>query len=113
MRLWPSPFRATRLLRRLLAEARLIRLALERQADALELQAGLVPREAARAQVFRAYSRTREPLSESALKDLTEVAYVDAKELAGVYARETELRALLGRDPTPEEVIRAYEGAVE
>ena len=108
-----SPLKGYRLLRRLLVEARGIRKALERQADAAELQAGLVPRETVRGQVFRAYTHTKAPLSDAEVKDLTEVSYVDDRVLGLMLAKEDELRAILGRDPSPEEIIRAYEGEIE
>ena len=113
MRLWPQPLKGYRLLRRLLVEARGIRRALERQADAQELSAGSVPRETVRGQVFRSYARTKDPLSEREVQDLTEVAYVDDQILGAMLAKEDELRALLGRDPSPEEIMRAYNGEIE
>lgn len=108
-----QPLKGSRLLRRLLVEARGIRRALERSADAQELQAGLVPRDTARAQVFRSYTHTKQPLSDREVQDLTEVAYVDDRVLGAMQAKEDELRGLLGRDPAPEEILRAYAGEVE
>jgi hypothetical protein len=108
-----APLRGYRLLRRLLVEARGIRRALERQADALELHAGAVPRESIHGQVFRSYARTKAPLSEREVQDLTEVSYVDDQVLASMMVCEDELRALLGRDPSPEEIQRAYAGEIE
>ena len=108
-----SPLKGYRLLRRLLVELRAIHKALDRSADAQELLAGHVPRDAARAQVFRSYTRTRGDLSEREVREATEVSYVDTKELAGLLAREEELRGILGRDPTPEETLRAYHGDIE
>ena len=113
MRLWPQPLKGYRLLRRLLVEARAIRRALERSADAQELMAGTVPRETVKAQVFRSYAHTKAPLSDAEVKDLTSVDYVDDQVLGAMLAKEDELRALLGRDPTPEEIMRGYAGEVE
>ncbi len=108
-----SPLKGYRLLRRLLVELRGIRHALERSADAQELAAGVVPRDTLRGQAFRSYTRTKGDQSERDLRDLTEVSYVDTRLLADAYARETELKALLGRDPSPEEVERALRGDLE
>jgi hypothetical protein len=112
MRFWPQPLKGYRLLRRLLVEARGIRRALERQADALELQAGSVSRESVRGQVFRSYAHA-DAVEDQDLKDLTSVEYVDNEVLGVMLAKEEELRALLGRDPSPEEVNRAYAGDIE
>jgi hypothetical protein len=113
MRLWPAPLKGYRLLRRLLVEARGIRRALERQADAQELTAGLVPREMVHGQVFRSYSQSKGRLEDREVQDLTSVDYVDNKVLAGMLVKEEELRALLGRDPTEQEIQRAYAGDIE
>lgn len=107
-----QPLKGYRLLRRALAELRLVRRALERQADALELAAGNVPRGTG-AQAFRSYTSSKTPLSDREVHDLTEVSYVDDRELGALFERESELRALLGRDPTPEEVLRAHAGDLE
>ncbi len=101
------PVRGLFLLRRVLVELRGIRRALERQADALELQAGGAH------QALRSFSRSREESSEQDLRGLTEVAYVDNARLGQVLAKEDELRSLLGRDPTELELERAYLGEVE
>lgn len=106
-----SPVRGYRLLRRVLVELRGIRLALERQADALEL--GQQPQETPNAQVFRSHARTKGDLDDRELRDLTSVAYVNDQELAGMLRAEEELRILLGRDPSEEEIERAYRGEVE
>jgi hypothetical protein len=111
MRLWPQPLKGYRLLRRLLVEARAIRRALERAADAQELMAGNVPRESVRAQTFRAFAHSQ-ALSDAEVKDRTSVDYVDDQVLGGMLAAEDELRALLGRDPTPEEINLAYKGEI-
>lgn len=104
-----SPLRGYRLLRRCLAEVRGIRKALERQAAAMELQGGASgPRESIRAQVFRGYAHLKDPGA-----DDSTVTYVDGQVLAAMLEREDELRALLGRDPTPDEVMAAYEGEVD
>jgi hypothetical protein len=108
-----QPLKGYRLLRRLLVEARGIRRALERAADAQELMAGTVPRDTVRAQVFRSYAHTKEALSDREVHDLTEVSYVDEPVLAAMLVKEEELRTLLGRDPTPEEITRAYAGEIE
>src|SRR6266851_3151616 len=108
-----QPLRGYRLLRRLLVEVRGIRQALDRQADAMELSAGMIPRDTVRGQVFRSYARTKALLSDTEVKDLTEVSYVDNRVLVAMLVKEEELRALLGRDPTPEEINRAYAGDIE
>jgi hypothetical protein len=113
MRLWPQPLKGYRLLRRLLVEARGIRRALERQADALELQSGYVPRETVHGQVFRSYAQSKDVLEAKDLDALTEVSYVDDQALGVMLAQEDKLRALLGRDPSPEEIMRAYAGEIE
>jgi hypothetical protein len=112
MRLWPQPLKGYRLLRRLLVEARAIRRALERSADAQELMAGNVPRESVRGQSFRSFTHTS-PLTDREVQDRTEVSYVDEAVLAQMLEREEELRAILGRDPTEAEIMRAYEGEIE
>jgi len=108
-----APLRGYRLLRRLLVEARGMRLALDRQADALELLAGVQQRESINGQVFRSFSRTKGDLSDREVQDLTEVSYVDDRVLGAMLAKEEELRGILGRDPTPEEINRAYQGDIE
>jgi len=105
-----QPYKGYRLLRRLLVELRGIRRALERQADVLELGAGVVPRETVQGQVFRSYSHTRDPLDEKDLKNLTAVDYVETDVLVAMLAKEEELQAILGRQPTPEEINAAYQG---
>lgn len=107
-----QPLRGYRLLRRVLVELRGIRRALERHADALELQAGM-PRESLGGQVFRSFSHTKGDLSDREVQDLTEISYVDDAVLGAMLAKEEELRAILGRDPTPEEINRAYRGDIE
>ena len=74
--------------------------------------AGNVPRESVRGQVFRSYAHSQ-PLSDREVAERTEVSYVDEAVLAQMLAREDELRGLLGRDPTEEEIMRAYEGEIE
>jgi hypothetical protein len=113
MRFWPQPLKGYRLLRRLLVEARAIRRALERSADAAELQAGSYSRESIRGQVFRSYSHAKDQIPEADLRELTEVSYVDNAVLGAMLAKEDELRALLGRDPTEQEIMRAYAGEIE
>jgi len=103
-----QPLRGQRLLRRLLAEQRLQRRALERIADALELRA--LPAETVAGRVFRSMTSTRQPLNETEVHDLTEVAYCNSEELAAMLDAEDQLRAVLGRDPSPEEIMRAYQG---
>jgi hypothetical protein len=107
-----QPLKGYRLLRRLLVEARAIRRALERSADAQELMAGNVPRELVRGQVFRSYAHSQ-PLSDREVQDRTEVSYVDEAVLGAMLEKEEELRAILGRDPTEQEIMRAYEGEIE
>jgi len=107
-----QPLRGYRLLRRVLVELRGIRRALDRQADALELTAG-VSRESVGGQVFRSYARSKEPLTDADVQGLTEISYVDDAVLGAMLVKEEELRAMLGRDPTPEEINRAYQGDVE
>jgi hypothetical protein len=105
-----SPVRGVRLLRRLLVELRGIRRALERQADILELGAGVAQRETVQGQVFRSYAHTRDALDEKDLKSLTSVSYVEPEVLGAMLAKEEELRAILGRDPSDEEINAAYQG---
>lgn len=117
MPLWPftrSPWRGYRLLRRFLVELRAIRLAIERQAAALELGYGQTKdRESLHGQVFRSYASSKEHLSDPEVKDLTGVSYVDDRMLGQMLQHEQELRALLGRDPTETELERAYRGDIE
>lgn len=93
--------------RRALVELRGLRRAAERVADALELQAGVAPRPGA--QTFRGFSRERAPSDGKG----TSVSYVDDREMARAVAHEQELRALLGRDPTAEELERTLAGDIE
>lgn len=94
-------------LRRALVELRALRRAAERIADALELQVGAAPRSG---QTFRGFARERHPEADARGSG---VSYVDPQEAAKVLAAEGELRALLGRDPTPEEIERAVLQEVE
>lgn len=105
------PARGLWLLRRVLAELRAQRRATERIADVLELQQGTAP--SVQGQVFRSYSRTRRDLTDQEVKGLTEVSYVEDRVLGVMLAKEEELRALLGRDPSEAEVERAYRGEIE
>jgi hypothetical protein len=66
-----------------------------------------------RGQVFRSYTHTKGPLSDREVQDLTEVSYVDERVLGAMLMKEEELRGILGRDPTPEEINRAYNGEIE
>lgn len=117
MPIWPftrSPLKGYRLLRRLLVEARGIRIALERQADVLELAQGASqPREVIGQQVFRSMRRTQRPLSDREVTDLTAVSYADDRVLGEMLRHEEELRALLGREPREDEIERACRGDVE
>lgn len=111
-----SPTRKVRgffLLRRLLAEARGIRRALERQADLMELSSVAQPRESLGAQVFRTYARREHDLSDQAVESRTEVSYADDKLLGQMLEHEEELRAILGREPTEVELERALRGDIE
>lgn len=99
------PVRGFFLLRRVLVELRGIRRALERQADVLEL-AHLREGGQLAGRTFRGYSRDRAPA------DHSDVSYVDPN-LAGMLQIEGELKALLGRDPTEDELSRAFAGNVE
>jgi hypothetical protein len=107
-----TPLRGGFILRRLLVELRGIRRALERQADALEASGGTTGIES-RPNSFRSFSRTKEELTERDLKSMTEVSYVDERLLGEMLDREAELKAVLGRDPTEQEMERAYRGEVE
>lgn len=107
MKAWPKAIGWVFLCKRVLVELRGIRVALERQADALELAAGTRP--ARGAQSFRSYTHAS-PLTEAQLKTVTDVSYVSEADLAQMLAKEDELRAILGKDPTPEQVIAALEG---
>lgn len=105
-----NPLRGYRLLRRLLAEQRAQRRALERIADAVELgQQGAAPRAVTGGQSFRSFAHVG-PLGDPEVKSLTSVEYVDNGILAEMLAREDELRAILGRDPTEAEIEAAYDG---
>lgn len=103
------PVRGVWLLRRILVELRGIRRALERQADVLELSSG-APTPSVAGATFRSYARMKDPLGDRDLQSVTEVAYVDDAVLGAMLAKEDELRALLGRDPSEEEIMRAYQG---
>lgn len=102
------PTRGIWYLKRIWSELRGIRKALERQANALELQA--LPQHTPGAQTFRSMSSLKEDLSKRELHDATAVTYVNNATLALALEREDDLRAVLGRDPTDEELERAIEG---
>lgn len=87
-----------------------MRRAQERQADALELAAGLRDRQSVGGQAFRAYSHAAKDLKDIDLRGLTEVTYADSEALAAAEAKREELRAVLGYDPSPEQVLGALEG---
>ncbi len=93
--------------RRLLTELRGIRRALERQADVLELQAQVAPRKGS--QSFRSFSREKVASDGAG----SSVSYVDPKEMERAFQVEGELVALLGRQPTPEELERGMLGDIE
>lgn len=101
-----QPFKGYRLLRRLLAEQRLQRRALERIADAVEMAGGQP--QSLHAQTFRSYARLKEDLQDPELRDLTEVSYVDNTLQARMLGIEEELKAVLGRDPKEDELNRAF-----
>lgn len=105
------PTRGIWYLRRVWAELRGIRRALERQADALEF-AALAQQSADQphAQAFRSMATTKEQLDERELRNLTEVSYVNDRQLAEMLRREDELRAVYGRDPSEAELERAFAG---
>lgn len=105
------PLRGIWILRRVLAELRGMRRALDRQADAMELASH--PQPSVAGQTFRSYSRTKQDLSEDEITRLSEVSYVDERVLAAMLEKEEELRIILGRDPTEVEVERAYRGEIE
>lgn len=91
-----------------------MRRALERQADAMELAAQDRRGDAASlpGQTFRSYTRLKEQLSERDLQGVTGISYAEADLLAVAGAKEEELRHLLGRDPSPDEIMRAVEGDI-
>lgn len=105
-----QPLRGVLLLRRVLAEVRGLRRATERVADALELAAGSAQPPTGQRQTFRSFSRSKGSVSDKDLQTLTEVSYVDDRQVAELLQREEELRVILKRDPTEEEVERAYRG---
>ena len=108
-----APLKGYRLLRRLLAEARGMRRALERQADALEMAArDTSGRETLGGQVFRSYAQAKQGLTDQDVRDLTDVSYVDEQVLAGMLQAEEELRVILGRDPSEQEIEAAYRGEI-
>lgn len=98
------------ILRRILAELRGIRRALERQADVLEL-AHLDAEDAKGGgkNAFRGFSRERT----AGQADQSGVTYANPEELANLLAIEEDLKGLLGRDPTDAEMERAIAGVVE
>lgn len=102
MSLLPSLFA----LKRLAVELRGLRRAAERIADCLELQAQTAPRSG---QSFRGMSRDPHP-SEG---EQSSVSYVDRAEMELAFEKEGELVAILGRQPTPEELEIAMRGDIE
>lgn len=92
---------------RLLAQVTRLARAAERIADALELQGLHTPRHGG--QTFRGLSRDKHPDG----PDGSGVTYADPEEIARALGVEAELRALLGRDPTDEELARGLRGDVE
>lgn len=100
-----SPF----LIRRVLVELRGIRVALERQADVMELQAQLTPSKGG--QGFRGFSRDKHADLPGAGD--SSVSYVDQAEMALAESKRDELVGLLGRDPDAEELARAMRGDIE
>lgn len=105
-----SPLKGYRLLRRLLAGQRQQTRALERIADALELQGQGAGRAQQGGQSFRSYSHVHEVLSDPEVRQVSDISYVDNAVLGEMLAREAELRAILGRDPTEAEIEAAYDG---
>jgi hypothetical protein len=101
-------FSTTLGLRRLLVELRGLRRAVERLADCAELQAQTAQRPN-QGKVFRSFSREKVPSDGEG----SSVSYVDPKEQSELLARAEELRSLLGRDPSDEELERAWRGDVE
>lgn len=97
------------LFRRLLVELRKLRVAGERQADALELLAGTSPRQAAGGQTFRAYAGRQQHLSDQEVQELTGVSYTGDAAFNAALALEARLREILKRDPTEQELERAYQ----
>lgn len=105
-----APVRGIWILRRVLAELRGIRRALDRQADALEFANGTQVQPSVAGQTFRSYAHVKQEMDDQDLKTLTEVSYVDETVLAAMLQKEDELRAILGRDPSEQEIMTAYEG---
>ena len=94
--------------RRALAELRLLRRAAERLADAVEILAQQAPRGAG--QSFRGFSREKHP---DRGDDRSGVSYVNPQEIERAIQVEEDLRRLLGRDPTEQELERGLRGDVE
>lgn len=105
-----SPVRGIFYLRRLHAELRGIRVALERQAAVMELQA--LPHDAhgERAQTFRGTTTLKEPLTPRELHEQTDITYIDNNVQAQWLARVDEFKAVAGREPTEAELERIMGG---
>lgn len=105
-RITVRPFRGLRLLRRLLRELRGIRLALERQADILERSAGM---DGSGPGTFRSWTRhTGDADAVPGTVEDPEVSYMTDAQAAQLQAIEDDLVAVLGRPPTPDEVLRVW-----
>ena len=105
-----SPVRGVWYLRRLHVELRGIRVALERQAAVMELQA--LPHDAhgERAQTFRGTTTLKHPLTPRELHQQTDITYVDHNQQARMLEQVEDLKAVLGREPTEEELDRVLDG---
>lgn len=107
-----STVRGAFLLRRLYRELRRLRVAGERQADALELLAGTSPRQATGGQTFRGYASRQQHLSDAEVQQLTAVSYTRDGDFNAMLKVEDDLRSILGRDPSEAEVERAYQASL-
>ena len=93
--------------RRVAADIRGCRKALERIADVLELQCGHMPRDG---QTFRGFSREKHP---DRGDDRSGVSYTNPAEVERALQAEDRFRAVMGRDPTEAELERELRGDVE
>lgn len=100
------PFRSYRLLRAGLAELRGLRLATERLAEAQEQANRQAGGPAVAGQAFRSPHPEARQAED---RDQSAVAYVDNEATARALAVERDLRGILGRDPSDEELCAALD----
>lgn len=106
--------RGAALLRRILAEQRAQRHALDRLADAVEF--AVSQHRPAGMETFRTFRRPQGHGSgptEAEVAQQTSVEYVDNTQLAMMLEVEDRLRRLLGRDPSEVEMERALAGEID